>query len=127
MVNRRYLGTSEIARVCQVTSVTVGNWIRSDKLKAVGANHVVIDDGEIHEQVRRHAPQGVHHALEVVGAATVKDTLKCVRHWGEVAVIGLLGWIVFQGPIRYYAWRLRKRLIWHTIDKLRGTRPWRGR
>ena len=34
MVDRRYLGTSEIARICQVTSVTVGNWIRSGKLKA---------------------------------------------------------------------------------------------
>ena len=34
MVSRRYLGTSEIARICQVTSVTVGNWIRSGKLKA---------------------------------------------------------------------------------------------
>ncbi|MCK4851451.1 MAG: helix-turn-helix domain-containing protein, partial [Phycisphaerae bacterium] len=34
MVNHRYLGTSDIARVCQVTAVTVGNWIRSGKLKA---------------------------------------------------------------------------------------------
>ncbi len=34
MVNHRYLGTSDIARVCQVTAVTVGNWIRTGKLKA---------------------------------------------------------------------------------------------
>ncbi len=34
MVSRRYLGTSDIARICQVTTVTVGNWIRSGKLKA---------------------------------------------------------------------------------------------
>ena len=34
MVNHRYLGTSDIARVCQVTTVTVGNWIRTGKLKA---------------------------------------------------------------------------------------------
>ena len=34
MVNNRYLGTSDIARICQVTVVTVGNWIRSGKLKA---------------------------------------------------------------------------------------------
>lgn len=27
----------------------------------------------------------------MVGAATVKDTLKAVRHWGQVAVVGLLG------------------------------------
>ncbi|MEE9464925.1 MAG: helix-turn-helix domain-containing protein [Candidatus Neomarinimicrobiota bacterium] len=34
MASRRYLGTSDIARICQVTTVTVGNWIRSGKLKA---------------------------------------------------------------------------------------------
>ena len=34
MVGRRYLSTSDLARICQVTPVTVGNWIRSGKLKA---------------------------------------------------------------------------------------------
>ena len=34
MVNRKYLGTSDVARICQVTAVTVGNWIRGGKLKA---------------------------------------------------------------------------------------------
>jgi len=44
MVNQRYLGTSDIARICQVTTVTVGNWIRSGKLKAsrvAGGNYRV--------------------------------------------------------------------------------------
>jgi NADPH2:quinone reductase len=61
-----------------------------DKLKAMGADHVVIDDGDIHEKVREVIPSGVDNALEVVGAQTVKDTLKSVRPWGQVAVIGLL-------------------------------------
>ena len=34
MVKHRYLATSDVARICQVTAVTVGNWIRSGKLKA---------------------------------------------------------------------------------------------
>ncbi len=34
MTNHKYLGTSSIALICQVTAVTVGNWIRSGKLKA---------------------------------------------------------------------------------------------
>jgi len=62
-----------------------------DKLKALGADHVVIDDGNIHEKVRKIFPSGVDNALEIVGAVTVKDTLKAVSAWGEVAVIGLLG------------------------------------
>ncbi|MCK4850318.1 MAG: response regulator [Phycisphaerae bacterium] len=47
MVGHRYLGTSDIARFCQVTAVTVGNWIRSGKLKASrvpGGNYRVTAD-----------------------------------------------------------------------------------
>ncbi|TNE51791.1 MAG: alcohol dehydrogenase [Deltaproteobacteria bacterium] len=62
-----------------------------EKLKQIGAVHVLLDDGEIHEKVRAIVPEGVHNALEVVGAATVKDTLKSVCRWGQVAVVGLLG------------------------------------
>lgn len=60
-------------------------------LKALGADHVVIDNGEIHQEIRQLFPDGVNHALEIVGASTVKDTLKAVRLWGQVAVVGLLG------------------------------------
>ena len=61
------------------------------RLKAIGADAVVIDDGEIADAVRAHAPGGVDIALEVVGAATVRDTLKAVRPFGATVVIGLLG------------------------------------
>jgi NADPH:quinone reductase len=61
-----------------------------EKLKTMGADYVVIDDGAIHEKVKAIVPQGVDHALEIVGAATVKDTLKSVRPWGQVVVVGLL-------------------------------------
>lgn len=61
------------------------------KLKSMGADYVVIDDGEIHQKIREVIPAGVDNALEVVGAKTVKDTLKAVRPWGQVVVVGLLG------------------------------------
>jgi len=70
---------------------TTRNPASVDKLKSIGADHVVIDDGDIHEKVREIIPEGVDNALEVVGAATVKDTLKSIRQWGQVVVIGLLG------------------------------------
>ncbi|MBY0515407.1 MAG: zinc-binding dehydrogenase [Bacteriovoracaceae bacterium] len=60
-------------------------------LKRAGARYVVIDNGEIVDKVRAIYPSGVDKALEVVGAATVKDTMKCIKVWGSVAVIGLLG------------------------------------
>lgn len=62
-----------------------------DKLKSIGADHVVIDNGNIHEEVKAILPEGVSNALEIVGAATLKDTLKSIRQWGQVVVIGLLG------------------------------------
>ena len=60
------------------------------KLKSIGADHVVIDDGAIHETVKAIVPMGVENVIEIVGAATVKDSLKCVRPWGQVVVVGLL-------------------------------------
>ena len=64
MVSRRYLGTSEIARICQVTSVTVGNWIRSGKLKASrvpGGNYRVtsVDLARFLQNADMHVPSGL--------------------------------------------------------------------
>ncbi len=64
---------------------------KADRLKTFGADHVLIDHGEIAKQVRSLVPEGIDKALEIIGAATLKDTLKTLSHWGEVTVIGLLG------------------------------------
>ncbi|WP_023602876.1 zinc-binding alcohol dehydrogenase family protein [Aliivibrio logei] len=61
------------------------------RLTDLGADHVVIDEGDIAETVRTLYPQGIDKALDVVGASTVKDTMKALRPWGEVTVVGLLG------------------------------------
>lgn len=62
-----------------------------ERLREVGADHVIVDEGEIAEAVRRRLPSGVDAALEVVGASTVRDTIKTLRPFGAVTVIGLLG------------------------------------
>ena len=64
---------------------------RTNLVRGAGADHVVIDDGAIHTKVRELVPDGVNAALEVVGASTLKNTLKAVGPWGQVAVVGLLG------------------------------------
>ncbi len=64
---------------------------RTERLRTLGANHVVIDDVTIAEQVRALYPDGVDAALEVVGAATLRDTVKTLKPFGAVTVIGLLG------------------------------------
>jgi len=61
------------------------------RLREVGADVVVVDDGAISDVVRQILPDGVDFALEVVGVATVRDTLKTLRPFGHAVVIGLLG------------------------------------
>ena len=61
------------------------------RLQSLGADHVVIDSGEIANQVREIVPSGVDAVLEVVGAATLRDSTKTVRPFGGVSVVGLLG------------------------------------
>lgn len=61
------------------------------RLREVGADVVIVDGGQVHEEVRRALPEGVDAALEVVGAVTLRDTLKALKPFGGVAVIGLLG------------------------------------
>lgn len=57
------------------------------RLREMGADEVVVDSGEIAAAVH----QIVDAALEVVGAATLRDTIKTLRPFGAVNVIGLLG------------------------------------
>ena len=61
------------------------------RLHQMGADDVVVDTGEIAPQVREIVPAGVDAVLEVVGAATLRDSIKAVRPFGGVSVIGLLG------------------------------------
>lgn len=61
------------------------------RLREVGADNVVVDRGRIEEDVRRAFPEGVDAALEVVGATTLRDTIKVLKPFGAVTVVGLLG------------------------------------
>jgi NADPH2:quinone reductase len=70
------------------TTRTIEN---AGRLKAIGADEVVIDSGDIADQLRSAVPEGIDIALEVVGASTVRDTLKALKPFGTTVVIGLLG------------------------------------
>jgi len=61
------------------------------RLRDVGTDVAIVDRGRIEEDVRRAFPEGVDAALEVVGAATLRDTIKVLKPFGAVTVIGLLG------------------------------------
>lgn len=61
------------------------------RLREVGADEVVVDDGEISERVRRTFPEGIDAVLEIVGASVVRDSIKALKPFGAVSMIGLLG------------------------------------
>lgn len=71
---------------------------RSDTLRAIGVDHVVLDDGRVADAVRSIVPEGVDGALELVGAPTLHDTLRACRPGGTTCFTGMLSnkWIIEQ-------------------------------
>jgi NADPH2:quinone reductase len=55
-----------------------------------GADYVLIDTGEIAQNLKAQFPQGVDKVLELVGTSTLKDSLQCVRTGGIVCMTGML-------------------------------------
>ncbi len=77
---------------------------RADKLRAIGVDHVLVDDGAVTDQAREVFPDGVDAALELIGTPTLPDTLEATRVHGVVCFTGMLSneWIVEQFyPIDY--------------------------
>jgi NADPH:quinone reductase len=83
---------------------TTRNPNKQAALEAIGVDHVMIDNGEIAEQVREIVPGGVDAALELIGTPTLPDTLRSTRVHGVVCFTGMLSnqWIVERFyPIDY--------------------------
>lgn len=60
-------------------------------LEAAGADEVVIDTGDIADRIRAAHPRGVDRVLELIGATTLLDSLRCARPGGVVCMTGILG------------------------------------
>jgi len=97
-------GTSSVGLIAAVLAKRRGVTVlsttrdaaRSDVLRRVGVDHVLIDDGTVAEQVRAIVPDGVDAALELVGTPTLPETLHATRVGGVVCFAGMLSneWIV---------------------------------
>lgn len=59
------------------------------RLRAIGADVVLIEP-DVHRQVRERYPDGVDCALDCVGEATLKETIRCVRRKGVMCQTGAL-------------------------------------
>ncbi len=63
---------------------------RLGPLEDVGAHHALVDDGSLAARVRELVPGGVDGAVELVGVATLRDTLRAVRTGGTACFTGML-------------------------------------
>ncbi len=63
---------------------------RTELLRASGADYVFIDTGAISDQVQE-AFGGAHKVLELIGATTLRDSLRCAREPGLVCMTGIVG------------------------------------
>lgn len=92
-------GTSSIGMLaCQLAKslgATVISTTRNpDKTQALldnGADHVLIDSGEVKDHLHQLYPDGVNKVLELIGIKTLKDSLKCIGYKGVVCMTGILG------------------------------------
>lgn len=82
----------QLAKTMGITVIsTTRNPNKTEALKENGADHVVIEDGHISKPIRELFPDGIDKVLELIGTATLKDSLKCIRPKGIVCMTGILG------------------------------------
>lgn len=85
------MATTILAKQLDMTVLsTTRNPAKAAALTGLGVDHVLIDDGDLAEQVRALLPGGVDTALELVGTPTLPDTLRSVRVHGVVCFAGML-------------------------------------
>jgi NADPH:quinone reductase-like Zn-dependent oxidoreductase len=59
-------------------------------LRTAGGHQIFIDTGSIADQVREVFPSGVDKVLELVGATTLQDSLRCAKRHGIVCMTGMV-------------------------------------
>lgn len=64
---------------------------RNTMLLENGADHVVIDNGAIADELKELFSGGVDKVLELVGTTTLRDSLQCAARFGSVCMTGMVG------------------------------------
>jgi NADPH:quinone reductase-like Zn-dependent oxidoreductase len=65
---------------------------REQLLRSSGADQVFIDTGAISKQVKEVFPSGIDKVLELIGATTLGDSLRCAKQRGIVCMTGMVGY-----------------------------------
>lgn len=91
-------GTSSVGMAATILSkrrgLTVISTTRNSdsvsRLRDLGADHVLVDDGPLAGRIREICPEGVDAALDLVGTPTLFDCLHATRVHGTVCMSGML-------------------------------------
>lgn len=105
-------GTSSVGmlatQVAKKSGLTVLATTRNQEkvplLRKNGADQVLIEDGNLAAKVKAFYPAGINKVLELVGTATLKDSLQCALPGGTVCMTGMLAeqWSVADfAPMEY--------------------------
>lgn len=70
---------------------TTRNPASEARLRASGATHVIIDEGDVASALRSDVPGGVEKVLELIGTSTLHDSLRCAAEGGLVCMTGIVG------------------------------------
>jgi NADPH:quinone reductase-like Zn-dependent oxidoreductase len=92
-------GTTSVGLAAAAIAKTHGAFVasttrrpdREKLLRASGVDQVFIDTGSIAGQVKEVCPSGVDKVLELVGATTLVDSLRCAKQRGIVCMTGMVG------------------------------------
>lgn len=63
---------------------------KADRMREHGIHHVVIDDVDLVANVLSLVPGGTDLAIDMLGTASIAETMKCVHDFGLVCLTGLL-------------------------------------
>ena len=74
-----------------VVAATTRRADRSGLLRSNGADQVFIDSGSVADEVREVCAGGVDKVLELVGATSLSDSLRCAKPGGVVCMTGMVG------------------------------------
>jgi len=82
----------QLAKSIGVTVVsTTRNKQKVEQLNKLGADYVLLDEGDIQPQLYSIFPDGVNKILELIGTVTLKNSLRMLDEKGILCMSGILG------------------------------------
>ncbi len=89
------VGMAAISILKDMSANIIATTRKRERIQALidaGANHVIIDDGEIAEKVKEICPGGVDSVLELIGSKnSLIDSMNALKNKGILCGTGLLG------------------------------------